>query len=82
MMGVAVSSDYGGSGLDHVSYAIAMAEISRGCASAGWFLYILSEVLYMQQYSRYIILYYIILHTYARIYIHTDIGTFATNSLI
>jgi butyryl-CoA dehydrogenase len=35
MMGVAVSSDYGGSGLDYLSYAIAIEEISRGCASAG-----------------------------------------------
>ncbi len=35
MMGVCVSPDYGGSGMDTVSYAIAIEEISRGCASAG-----------------------------------------------
>ena len=35
MMGVAVSTDYGGSGMDNLSYAIAVEEISRGCASAG-----------------------------------------------
>ena len=35
MMGVAVSTDYGGSGMDYLSYAIAIEEISRGCASAG-----------------------------------------------
>jgi len=35
LMGIVVSPDYGGSGLDYVSYAIAMAEISRGCASTG-----------------------------------------------
>lgn len=35
LMGIAVSTEYGGSGLDYVSYAIAMAEISRGCASTG-----------------------------------------------
>lgn len=31
MMGVAVSTEYGGSGLDYMSYAIAMEEISRCC---------------------------------------------------
>jgi butyryl-CoA dehydrogenase len=35
MMGVAVSPDYGGSGMDTLSYAIAMEEISKGCASTG-----------------------------------------------
>ncbi len=35
MMGVAVSPDFDGSGMDTVSYAIAMEEISRGCASTG-----------------------------------------------
>ena len=35
MMGINVSSDLGGSELDALSYAIAMEEISRGCASVG-----------------------------------------------
>lgn len=35
MMGVCVSTDYGGSGMDTLSYAIAMEEISKGCASTG-----------------------------------------------
>ncbi|RYG67816.1 hypothetical protein EON64_06595 [archaeon] len=35
MMGVTVSPDWNGSGMDYVSYAIAMEEISRGCASTG-----------------------------------------------
>ena len=35
LMGVAVPPEYGGSGMDHVSYAVAMEEISRGCASTG-----------------------------------------------
>lgn len=35
MMGVSVSTDYGGSGMDTLSYAIAIEEISRGCASTG-----------------------------------------------
>lgn len=35
MMGIAVPPEYGGSGMDYVSYAIAMEEISRGCASSG-----------------------------------------------
>lgn len=35
MMGVSVPEEYGGSGLDTISYAIAMEEISKGCASTG-----------------------------------------------
>ena len=35
LMGINVSDDYEGSGLDALSYAIAMEEISRGCASVG-----------------------------------------------
>lgn len=34
-MGVAISEDDGGTGLDALAYAIAMEEISRGCASTG-----------------------------------------------
>ncbi len=35
LMGVTVAPEYGGSGLDYLSYAIAVEEISRGCASSG-----------------------------------------------
>src|SRR5512140_1097971 len=35
LMAVAVPEPYGGAGLDNVCYAIAMEEISRGCASTG-----------------------------------------------
>jgi butyryl-CoA dehydrogenase len=35
LMGIAVPSEWGGSGMDSVSYALAMEEISRGCASTG-----------------------------------------------
>ena len=35
LMGINVSGDYGGSDLDAMAYAIAMEEISRGCASVG-----------------------------------------------
>lgn len=35
LMGVSVEPEYGGSGLDYLAYAIAMEEISRGCASTG-----------------------------------------------
>lgn len=35
MMGVAIDPDYGGSGMDTMCYAIAMEEISKGCASTG-----------------------------------------------
>jgi butyryl-CoA dehydrogenase len=34
-MGINTDSQYNGSGLDAMSYAIAMEEISRGCASVG-----------------------------------------------
>jgi butyryl-CoA dehydrogenase len=34
-MGMAVPAEYGGAGLDHVSYVLAMEEISRACASCG-----------------------------------------------
>ncbi len=35
LMGVAIPEQWGGAGLDSVSYAVAMEEISRGCASTG-----------------------------------------------
>jgi len=35
LMGINVSADYGGAGMDTVCYAIAMEEISRACASSG-----------------------------------------------
>jgi len=35
LLGVAVPEEYGGAGLDNVSYALAIEEISRGCASTG-----------------------------------------------
>jgi len=35
LMGLNVPEEYGGTGLDAMSYAIAMEEISRGCASMG-----------------------------------------------
>ncbi|MCC7112186.1 MAG: acyl-CoA dehydrogenase family protein, partial [Deltaproteobacteria bacterium] len=35
LMGVAVAEDQGGAGLDNLAYAIAMEEVSRGCASTG-----------------------------------------------
>ncbi|HEX5059918.1 MAG TPA: acyl-CoA dehydrogenase [Kofleriaceae bacterium] len=34
-LGIAVPDQYGGAGFDHVSYALAMEEISRACASTG-----------------------------------------------
>jgi butyryl-CoA dehydrogenase len=35
MLGIAVPPRWGGAGMDNVSYALAMEEISRGCASTG-----------------------------------------------
>jgi len=34
-MGMAIPTEHGGAGLDHVSYALVVAEISRACASTG-----------------------------------------------
>jgi butyryl-CoA dehydrogenase len=35
LLGIAVPTEYGGAGMDHVAYAIAMEEVSAGCASCG-----------------------------------------------
>ncbi len=35
LMGIAVSEDYGGAGMDYVSYILAVIEISKACASTG-----------------------------------------------
>ncbi len=35
LMGVAVPDEYGGAGMDNLSYSLALIEISRGCASCG-----------------------------------------------
>ena len=35
LMGVAVPDEYGGAGMDYISYVLAVMEISRGCASLG-----------------------------------------------
>jgi len=35
LMGIAISEEYGGAGMDALAYALAMEEISRGCASTG-----------------------------------------------
>ncbi|KAL1499421.1 hypothetical protein AB1Y20_011626 [Prymnesium parvum] len=35
LMGIAIPMEWGGTGMDYVAYAVAMEEISRGCASTG-----------------------------------------------
>lgn len=35
MMGIAVPEEYGGGGMDYVSYVLALIEISKGCGSTG-----------------------------------------------
>lgn len=35
LMGIAVEEEFGGAGLDYLAYAVALEEISRGCASTG-----------------------------------------------
>src|SRR5919206_874377 len=35
LLGVAVPAEWGGAGMDAVAYAVAMEEISRGCAGTG-----------------------------------------------
>ena len=34
-MGICIKEEFGGAGMDTLAYALAMEEISRGCASAG-----------------------------------------------
>ncbi|MGH9725163.1 MAG: acyl-CoA dehydrogenase family protein, partial [Candidatus Acidiferrales bacterium] len=35
LTGVAIPENYGGAGMDHISYSIVIEEISRACASTG-----------------------------------------------
>ena len=35
LMGIDIPEEYGGAGLDALAYAVALEEISRGCAGAG-----------------------------------------------
>jgi alkylation response protein AidB-like acyl-CoA dehydrogenase len=35
LMGIAIPEEYGGAGMDYVSYILAMIQISKGCASTG-----------------------------------------------
>jgi butyryl-CoA dehydrogenase len=52
LMGVAVPQEWGGGGMDNVSYAVAMEEISRGCASTGVTMSV-SNSLYCDPVSKY-----------------------------
>jgi butyryl-CoA dehydrogenase len=52
LMGVAVPEEWGGAGLDHVCYAVAMEEISRGCASTGVIMSV-NNSLYCDPINRY-----------------------------
>jgi len=52
LMGVAVPEAWGGAGLDHVCYAVAMEEISRGCASTGVIMSV-NNSLYCDPINRY-----------------------------
>jgi len=52
LMGVAVPPEWGGAGMDNVSYALAMEEISRGCAGTGVILSV-SNSLYCDPVMKY-----------------------------
>lgn len=52
LMAVAIDEKYGGTGLDYLAYAIAMEEISRGCASAGVIMSV-NNSLYLGPVDRY-----------------------------
>jgi butyryl-CoA dehydrogenase len=52
LMGVAVPTEHGGAGLDNVCYALAMEEISRGCASTGVIMSV-NNSLYCDPVSKY-----------------------------
>lgn len=52
LMAVSVEEKYGGTGLDYLAYAIAMEEVSRGCASAGVIMSV-NNSLYLGPIDRY-----------------------------
>ncbi len=52
LTGVAVPEQYGGAGMDHISYAIVIEEISRACASTGVILSVQNS-LYCDPVSRF-----------------------------
>jgi len=52
LMGVAVPEEWGGAGMDNVAYAVAMEEISRGCAGTGVIMSV-SNSLYCDPISKY-----------------------------
>jgi butyryl-CoA dehydrogenase len=52
LLGVAVPEQWGGAGLDNVCYALAMEEISRGCASTGVIMSV-NNSLYCDPVSKY-----------------------------
>ncbi|XP_055550198.1 short-chain specific acyl-CoA dehydrogenase, mitochondrial [Wyeomyia smithii] len=52
LMAVSIAEQYGGTGLDYVAYAIAMEEVSRGCASAGVIMSV-NNSLYLGPIDRY-----------------------------
>ena len=52
LLGVAVPEQHGGAGLDNVCYALAMEEISRGCASTGVIMSV-NNSLYCDPVSKY-----------------------------
>ena len=43
-LGIAVPEQYGGSGFDHISYVLAMEEISRACASTGVIMSVMNSL--------------------------------------
>jgi butyryl-CoA dehydrogenase len=52
LMGVAIPEAWGGAGMDNVAYAVAMEEISRGCAGTGVIMSV-SNSLYCDPVSKY-----------------------------
>eukprot|EP00124_Ichthyophonus_hoferi_P004576 Ihof_evm1s522 gene=Ihof_evmTU1s522 len=52
LMAVAIDEKYGGSGFDYLAYAIAMEEISRGCASTGVIMSV-NNSLYLHPIAKY-----------------------------
>lgn len=52
LMAIAIPEKYNGSGLDYLAYAIAMEEISRGCATAGVIMSV-NNTLYLGPLNKY-----------------------------
>ena len=46
LMGIAIPEQWGGAGMDHIAYAVAMEEVSAACASCGVIMSVNNSFIY------------------------------------